>query len=417
MKKLNGEEPRKIQAISLRHIKPTDKTQTIADGHSLYLVVMPSGAMYWRYKYRYGSKRKQLALGVYPDVSLAEARKQHRIAYNLLADGIDPAEERREKKQEAIRSTENQFANIAREWIEVHMSDKTAHHKRRAERLLLEDLSALAYRPIDSIRAPELLAELRKIENRGHIDTARRTRQLAAQLFTYAIATGHAERNIADDLAGTLKKARTENRAAITDPVLLGKLLYDIEHSTSGLVVKTAMQLTPILFQRPGEIRAMEWSEIDFTTRRWEIPAEKMKMRLPHIVPLPEQAIKLLKEIEPYTGRGRYVFPSVRGASRCLSENGVRMGLRDLGYSNEMVTPHGFRATARTLLDEVLRYRVDLIEHQLAHAVKDSTGRAYNRTSFVEDRAEMMQAWADYLDKLRKGAEIMFPDKDDSAQP
>lgn len=408
MKKLNGEEPRKLQAVSMRHIKATDKTQTIADGHSLYLVVMPSGSMYWRYKYRFGGKRKQLALGVYPDITLAEARKQHRIAYNLVADGIDPSEERREQKQEAIRNEENQFAAIAREWLDVHMSDKTEHHKRRAERLLLEDLGGLAQRPIDAIKAPELLAELRKIENRGHIDTARRTRQLAAQLFTYAIATGRAERNIADDLAGTLKKARTENRAAITDPILLGKLLSDMEHSTSGIVVKTAMLLTPMLFQRPGEIRAMEWSEINFTEKTWEIPAEKMKMRLPHVVPLPDQAIELLKGIQPYSGRHRYVFPSVRGASRCLSENGVRMALRDLGYGNDMVTPHGFRATARTLLDEVLRYRVDLIEHQLAHAVRDTNGRAYNRTSFLEDRAEMMQSWADYLDKLRRGAAVVF---------
>lgn len=411
MKKLNGEEPRKIVPISLRHIKPGVKTQTIADGYSLYLVVMPGGAMYWRYKYRFGGKRKQLALGVFPEISLTEARKQHRLAYNLVAEGIDPSEARREKKQEAIRNADNQFSNIAREWLDVQMSDKTDHHKRRAERLLLEDLSGLANRPIDAIRAPELLAELRKIEKRGHIDTARRTRQLAAQLFTYAIATGRAERNIANDLAGTLKTTRTKNRAAIIDPLLLGKLLSDMEHSTSGIVVKTAMLLTPMLFQRPGEIRAMEWSEIDFVEKRWEIPADKMKMRSPHIVPLPEQAIKLLKEIQPYTGRGKYVFPSARGASRCLSENGVRTALRDLGYSNETVTPHGFRATARTLLDEVLRYRVELIEHQLAHTVKDANGRAYNRTSFLEDRVEMMQVWADYLDKLRLGSQLLASTK------
>lgn len=407
MKKLNGEEERKLQAVSLRRIKPTDKTQTLADGHGLYLFVLKSGGTYWRYRYRFAGKQKELALGVYPDITLSEARKQHRLAYNLVADGIDPSEERREQKQEAIRNEGNQFANIVREWLDVSMSDKTDHHKRRAERLLLEDLSGLANRPIDAIKAPELLAELRKIEKRGHIDTARRTRQLAAQLFTYAIATGRAERNIANDLAGTLKNTRTKNRAAITDPILLGKLLNDMEHSTSGIIVRTAMLLAPMLFQRPGEIRAMEWSEIDFSERRWEIPAEKMKMSLPHIVPLPEQAIKLLKEIQPHTGRGKYVFPSARGASRCLSENGVRTALRDLGYSNEVVTPHGFRATARTLLDEVLRYRVELIEHQLAHSVKDANGRAYNRTTFIDDRAEMMQAWADYLDKLRRGAQVL----------
>lgn len=407
MKKLNGEELRKLQAVSLRHIKPTGKTQTFADGHGLYLFVLKSGGTYWRYRYRFAGKQKELALGVYPEITLSEARKQHRLAYNLVADGIDPSEERREHKQEAIRNEGSQFSSIVREWLEVSMSDKTDHHKRRAERLLLEDLSGLANRPIDAIKAPELLAELRKIEKRGHIDTARRTRQLAAQLFTYAIATGRAERNIANDLAGTLKNTRTKNRSAITDPIVLGKLLNDMEHSRSGIVVKTAMLLTPLLFQRPGEIRSMEWSEIDLAERRWEIPAEKMKMRLPHIVPLPEQAIQLLKEIQPYSGRGKYVFPSVRGASRCLSENGVRTALRDLGYNNETVTPHGFRATARTLLDEVLGCRVELIEHQLAHSVKDANGRAYNRTSFIDDRTAMMQVWADYLDKLRLGAQVL----------
>lgn len=406
MKKLTGEETRKLIPVNLKRIKPLDKTQLLADGYGLYLVVSPAGGTYWRYRYRFAGRQKQLALGVYPYISLSEARKLHREAYNLVAEGVDPSEERREQKQEAIRNEENRFAKVAAEWLDVHMSDKTPHHKRRAERLLLEDLSGLAQRPIDTIRAPDLLHELRKIENRGHLDTARRTRQVAAQLFTYAIATGRADRNIADDLKGTLKVARTENRAAITEPELLGKLLWDMQGSASGIVVKTAMLLSPMLFQRPGEIRAMEWSEIDLKAKRWEIPAEKMKMRLPHIVPLPEQAVKLLEELKPYTERSQYVFPSVRGATRCLSENGVRMALRDLGYGNETVTPHGFRATARTLLDEVLRYRVDIIEHQLAHAVKDATGRAYNRTSFLEDRTEMMQAWADYLDGLCDAARL-----------
>lgn len=405
MKKLNGEEVRKLVPIALRHIKASGKTQMLSDGHGLYLVVMPAGATYWRYRFRFAGKQKQLALGVFPDITLSEARKLHREAYNLVADGIDPTEERREEKQAQLKAAGNSFEAVVREWLDVHMSDKTADHKRRAERLLLKDLVGLARRPIDTISAPELLAELRKLEKRGVVDTARRARQIASQLFTYAIATGRAERNIANDLVGTLKTVPTKNRSAITDPVLLGKLLRHMNDSTSGRVVKTAMRLTPILFQRPGEIRAMEWSEIDLVTGRWEIPAEKMKVRLPHIVPLPKQAIELLSEIYAYTGHGKYVFPSVRGSSRCLSENGVRMALRDMGYCNDTVTPHGFRATARTLLDEVLGYRVDLIEHQLAHAVRDVNGRAYNRTSFIEQRADMMQAWADYLDTLKQSAE------------
>lgn len=401
MKKLNGEEVRKLVPIALRHIKASGKTQTLSDGHGLYLVVMPAGATYWRYRFRFAGKQKQLALGVFPDVTLSDARKMHREAYNQVADGLDPTEERREEKQAQLKAIGNSFEIVAKEWLEVHMSDKTAHHKRRAERLLLNDLVGLAKRPVDTITAPELLLELRKIEARGVIDTARRARQIASQLFTYAIATGRADRNIANDLAGTLKTVPTKNRAAITDPVLLGRLLRSMDDSTSGIVVKTAMLLTPILFQRPGEIRAMEWSEVDLVAGRWEIPAKKMKMRLPHIVPLPKQVVALLNEIYAYTGHGKYVFPSARGSSRCLSENGVRTALRDMGYCNDTVTPHGFRATARTLLDEVLGYRVEWIEHQLAHSVRDANGRAYNRTSFLEQRAEMMQAWADYLDRLR----------------
>lgn len=406
MKKLNGEEKRNLAAVALRHIKPTEKTQMLSDGHGLFLLVTPTGSMYWRYRFRFAGKQKQLALGVFPDITLSEARKLHREAYNQVAEGCDPSEERREEKQAHLKATGNSFEAVVEEWLEVHMSDKTDDHKRRAERLLLKDLVGLAKRPIDTITAPELLAELRKIEARGVLDTARRARQIASQLFTYAIATGRAERNIANDLAGTLKTARTKNRSAITDPAVLGQLLRHMEDSKSGIVVKTAMLLTPILFQRPGEIRAMEWSEIDLVAGRWEIPAEKMKMRLPHIVPLPKQAVTLLNDIYPYSGHGKYVFPSVRGSSRCLSENGVRTALRDMGYCNDTVTPHGFRATARTLLDEVLGYRVEWIEHQLAHAVRDANGRAYNRTSFLEQRAGMMQAWADYLDTLRDSAQV-----------
>lgn len=227
---------------------------------------------------------------------------------------------------------------------------------------------------------------------------------MASQVFSYAIATGRTDRNIANDLIGTLKPHKQTHRAAITDTKELGKLLRDMENSSSGIVVKTAMRISPILFQRPGEIRHMEWKEIDFEKALWSIPAEKMKMGNDHIVPLPRQVIALLKEIYPFTGSGTYVFPSARGQSRCLSENGVRTALRDMGYDNATVTPHGFRATARTLLDEELGFRIDWIEAQLAHMVRDATGRAYNRTQFLPQRAEMMQAWADFLDKLRSEA-------------
>ncbi|HLR16644.1 MAG TPA: integrase arm-type DNA-binding domain-containing protein [Alcanivoracaceae bacterium] len=404
MARLNGDEKRRLAAVAVRNVKPTDKVQRLADGYGMFLEVRPTGAKYWRYSYRFAGKQKTLALGVYPEISLAQARELHRKAYNQVDAGIDPAQVRQAEKLTKHIQSNNSFELLSREFIDHQLVDKSEGHRNRAERLLLRSLSPLSHRPIAEITAPELLAALRRIESTGTLDSARRACQLAGQVYAYAIQTGRAERNIARDLAGALRPVKQTHRAAITDPAMLGKLLRDMEHSTSGIIVKTAMKLSPLLFQRQGEIRAMEWQEISWDESLWEIPAEKMKMRKEHNVPLPRQAIVLLKELYPLTGHGKYVFPSARGASRCLSDGGVRVALRDMGYTKEMVTPHGFRATARTLLDEKLKYRVDVIEHQLAHAVKDPTGRAYNRTSFLDERREMMQAWADYLDSLKNEA-------------
>lgn len=410
MKKLDGWESttRKLSALAVNRAAPKSKQYKLSDGYGLNLVINTSGGKYWRYNYRILGRHKTLALGAYPDVSLREARERHREAYNQVLEGVDPAEERKVEKLMRHQSASDTFESLAREWLEVHMEGKSESHRTRSERLLIKELCPhLASRPISEITTLELLAVLRGIESRGTVDTAHRARGVAKQVFAYAIATGRAERNIANDLQGTLKTHRQKHRAAILEPELLGKLLNDMEKSTAGIVVRTAMQLSPILFQRPGEIRHMEWQEIDFDKALWEIPADKMKMRNAHIVPLSRQAIALLRQIQPVTGNGKYVFPSARGGSRCLSDNGVRTALRDMGYSNEVITPHGFRATARTLLDEELDYRVDYIEHQLAHAVKDANGRAYNRTSFIEQRKKMMQAWADYLDKLKYGTEVV----------
>ncbi len=405
MKKLNGEEPRKLAALTVSKAKPCDKKKTLSDGYGLSLLIEPSGAKYWRYNYRFAGKQKTLALGVFPEISLSEARRTHRKAYNMVAEGIDPAEARRGEKQAVLQAMAESFEAISHEWFEMHMHDKSESHKVRTNRILKTRLfPCIGNRPIKDITAPELLDALRKIEKNGSIDTAHRARGVASQVFSYAIATGRTDRNIANDLIGTLKPHKQTHRAAITDIKELGKLLRDMENSSSGIVVKTAMRISPILFQRPGEIRHMEWKEIDFEKALWSIPAEKMKMGNDHIVPLPRQVIALLKEIYPFTGSGTYVFPCARGQSRCLSENGVRTALRDMGYDNATVTPHGFRATARTLLDEELGFRIDWIEAQLAHMVRDATGRAYNRTQFLPQRAEMMQAWADFLDKLRSEA-------------
>ena len=294
------------------------------------------------------------------------------------------------------------FEAVGREWFNRIMPGKSKSYRDRTGRILEKDLyPMLGNRPIASIAAPELLAALRRIESRGANDIAHRAKQTAGQVFRYAVATGRAERDPSGDLKGALKPRRKKHYVAITEPTEVGRLLVAMEGFQGTAVVKTALLLSPLLFQRPGEIRAMEWSEINWDTGRWEIPSERMKMGQPHIVPLSTQATALLKELQPLTGRGRYVFPSARGASRCLSYNGVRVALRTIGYDNDTMTPHGFRAMARTILDEVLGYRVVWIEHQLAHAVRDSNGRAYNRTSHLEGRVKMMQGWADYLDNLK----------------
>ncbi|MCB1686881.1 MAG: integrase arm-type DNA-binding domain-containing protein [Halioglobus sp.] len=394
-----------LTATEVKEAKPLEKPRKLADGGGLYLLLQPNGAKYWRYKYRFGGKEKTLALGVYPEVSLKAARQTHQKARDQLANGIDPGEVRKVEKLTRHLAAAESFEAVAREWFAAKMIDKSESHRKRTLSALEKDLfPALGNRPIAAITAPELLATLRRIESRGAVESAHRTKQTAGQVFRYAVSTGRAERDPSGDLKGALRNAKKRHHPAIIDPAELGHLLIAMESFTGTPVVKTALLLSPLLFQRPGEIRAMEWTEVNWEESRWEIPAEKMKMRQPHIVPLCKQALALLEEMHRLTGRGKYVFPSARGASRCMSENGVRTALRTLGYDNETITPHGFRATARTLLDEVLGYRVDWIEHQLAHAVRDANGRAYNRTSHLKDRTKMMQGWAEYLDNLKAQA-------------
>jgi integrase len=392
-----------LTATEVKQAKPQDKPRKLADGGGLHLLIQPNGAKYWRYKYRFAGKEKLLALGVYPEVSLKDARGAHQQARKKLAIGIDPGSARKVEKLTRHLAAAESFEAVAREWYDQTMPQKSESYRVRTGRILEKDLyPVIGNRPIGEIAPAELLAALRRIEARGANDIAHRAKQTAGQVFRFAVATGRAERDPSADLKGALKpKGQKKHHAAITDPQELGSLLVAIDSFEGTPTVKTALTLSPLLFQRPGEIRAMEWAEINWEESRWELPAEKMKMGQPHIVPLCQQAIAALHEIQPLTGRGKYVFPSARGASRCLSENAVRVALRTLGFDNDTMTPHGFRATARTILDEVLGYRVDWIEHQLAHAVKDANGRAYNRTSHLKDRANMMQGWADYLDNLK----------------
>ena len=360
-------------------------------------------AKYWRYDYRFAGKRKTLALGVYPATSLKLAREKHQRARENLANDIDPSAHKKATSAATHAALANSFELLAIEWSKTR-SKKSESTEKRQNALLEKDLLPhIGNRPIADIKAPELLKTLRKIESRGAIETAHRAKRLAGQIFRYAVATGRAERDPSVDLKDALTQPIKTHFKSITEPAEVGPLITAINNYQATPTVMAALKLSPLLFCRPGELRHLEWSEVNFAETRIELPAPKMKMKEPHIIPLASQAMVILKELQPITGRGKYVFPSARGASRPLSENGVRTALRTLGYTNDQISPHGFRAMARTILDEVLDFPVDWIEHQLAHSVKDANGRAYNRTKHLPQRKKMMQTWADYLDGLLNG--------------
>ncbi len=397
--------------IQVRTAKPQAKDYKLTDGEGLFLLVAISGGKRWRLKYRFGGKEKLLALGTYPDVSLLEARNKRHEARNQLAHGIDPGGERKALKQtehEKQEIIENSFEIVAREWHTKFSGQWTEGHAVTIMSRLERDVFPwLGTKPVSEVRPVDLLAVLRRIEGRGALETAHRVRTICGQVLRYAVATGRAERDAAADLRGALPPTQERHHAAITDPKEVAELLRAIDGFKGTFHVKCALKLSPMLFVRPGELRQMEWAEIDFEEERWNIPAEKMKMKIPHIVPLCKQAITILKELQPLTGFGKYVFPCHRSPLRPMTNNAINAALRRMGYTSEDQTGHGFRAMARTILDEVLQVRPDFIEHQLAHAVKDPNGRAYNRTAHLVERKKMMQLWADYLDGLKKGAKVI----------
>jgi len=389
----------KLTATAVKQAKTKTKPYKLADGGGLYLHLKTAGK-YWRYKYRYAGKEKLLALGTYPEISLADARKLHLEARENLANGIDPSAHKKATSAATHAALANSFEALAIEWSKTR-SKKSESTEKRQNALLKKDLLPyLGNRPIADIKAPELLKVLRKIESRGAIESAHRAKRLSGQIFRYAVATGRAERDPSVDLRDALTQPTRTHFNSITEPAEVGPLIAAINNYQATPVVMAALKLTPLLFCRPGELRHLEWTEVNFAESRIELPASRMKMKEPHIIPLASQSIAILKELQPITGRGKYVFPSARGSSRPLSENGVRTALRTLGYTNDQISPHGFRAMARTILDEVLNFPVDWIEHQLAHSVKDANGRAYNRTKHLPQRRTMMQAWANYLDDL-----------------
>ncbi len=385
---------------AIRNAKPKNKQYKLTDEKGMYLLVNQAGK-YFRLDYRFAGKRKTLALGVYPDVKLAEAREKRDDARKMIANGIDPCQARKAQKSIQIEQAENSFEAIAREWHGKYSTNwADSHAKKIIRRFELYVFPWLGSRPIAQITPPELLAVLRKIERKGILETAHRTKQNCGQVFRYAIATGRAERDPSADLRGALTPVKHGHMATITEPKKIGELLRAIDGYEGTPVAKYAMKLAPLVFVRPGELRHAEWNEIDLEKAEWRIPAEKMKMKDPHIVPLSTQAVEILKKIEPITGKGRYVFPSIRTNLRPMSENTILAALRRMGYTKEEMTGHGFRAMASTLLHEQ-GWLSDIIERQLAHAERNNVKAAYNYAQYLPERRRMMQAWADYLDKLK----------------
>jgi integrase len=390
----------------IRKAKATDKPQKLTDGAGMYLLLNPNGSRWWRLDYRYNGKRKTLSLGTYPDTGLADAREKRDVARKLLAAGIDPSERRKAEKAAGEERAANSFEVIAREWLAKQTW--VEHYRVKVEAWMGKDVYPyIGARPVAELTAPEFLRVARRIEERGAVESAHRVMQTCGQVMRYAIATGPADRNPVADLKGALASPPERHHAAITDPTELGGLLRAIDGYSGDTTTRAALKLSALLFVRPGELRHAEWTEIDLDAGEWNIPAGKMKMRQPHLVPLCEQAVAILRELHPLTGRGQYVFPGGRSPRRPMSNNAINAALRRMGYGTDAMTAHGFRATARTILDEVLGYRVDYIEHQLAHAVKDPNGRAYNRTAHLPERRKMMQGWANYLDGLRVDANVV----------
>ena len=378
-----------------------------ADGGNMYLLVKAAGK-YWRQDYTHADKRKTLALGVYPAVSLAKARQRRDKARELLADGIDPNAAKQEEKQATAAAAANTFEAVAREWLAKTAADRMASTHTKVTTWLQKDvIPFIGTMPISTIGPRDVLGALRHMEGRGALDSVQRVKQICGQVFRYAVATGSAERDVTQDLKGALAKPTAGHFAAITDPKQAGDLMRSIFAYSGHPYTVAALKLSPLVFVRPGELRTAEWAEIDLDAAEWRIPGSKMKMKVDHLVPLSTQAVDILRSVQPLTGHGKYVFPGLRTGERPMSENTINAALRGMGYAENVHSAHGFRAMARTIMDEVLDQRVDLIEHQLAHAVKDANGWAYNRTAHLPARRVMMQTWADYLDKLRIGADVI----------
>ena len=392
--------------LQIQKAKPKEKQYKLADGRGMYLIVTPRGGKYWRLDYRFNGKRQTLSLGIFPSTSLKDARRKCEDTKSLIEDGIDPSLQRKIK----LAGDKDSFEAIAKEWYGKYRSQWTDNHAATTLRRIEANLLPwLGNRPIAVIEPPEILQTLRRIEKRGSLETAHRVQQIVSRIFRYGVASGRCTRDPTIDLKGALPPARSTHFSTITNPTEIGALLRAIDGYRGSPIAQLALQMAPLVFVRPGELRHCEWTEIHFDEATWRIPATKMKMRRDHIVPLSTQTLSILTNLKPLTGTGTYVFPSVRSATRPMSDNTVNAALRRLGYTSDEFTGHGFRSMASTILNENSWNR-DAIERQLAHVDNNSIRATYNYAEYLEERRLMMQWWADHLDNLKnKAAPLELP--------
>jgi len=400
-----------LSDTALRALKPMERRYKKADQRGLYIEVEPNGSKLWRYKYRFEGLEKRIALGRYPDVSLSQARRKQEEARRLLEDGKDPSLERRRERLVASINAENTFGGIAREYIQHKMiGEQRAEVTVAKARWLLEQLNPLANMPVAEIRPAEVLGALRRIEAKGKYETARRCRSFASRVFRYAVATCRAEHDPSAVLRGALITPKVTHHSALTDPKAIGELLRAIDEYPGSMITRIAMQIMPHVMCRPGELRQAEWREFDFDAAIWTIPPGRMKMRQPHAVPLSKQVLGYLDQLHALTGPSGFAFPAFHTFKRPMSENTINQAFRRMGYTSDEMTAHGWRTTASTLLNESGKWNPDAIERSLAHSDPNAVRGTYNRGRYWAERVEMHQWWSDYLDQLRKGADILRPE-------
>lgn len=397
----------RLTDIKIKSAKPKDKPYKYAAGRGLHLLIKTDGSKHWQFRFRFDGKENTISIGRYPEVSLANAEKKATDALELLANGINPSENKKAVKATKTGELANSFEVVAREWANSYFTNKTAsHHDRTMRRLESYIFPWLGSKPISEITAPQILEVVKRIENLNKLETAHRTLQATSQVFRYAVQTGRALRDPCVDLRGALPATVVKHMAAFTEPKQIAELLRAIDGFTGSFTVQTALRLSPLVFTRPSELRTAKWADIDLEANEWRYRVSKTNTM--HLVPLSKQAAKLFADMHPLSGHGEFVFQGGHDPQKPMSAAAINAALKRMGYDTQQdITAHGFRAMARTILHERLNIDPYIIEHQLAHKVPDALGAAYNRTKFIEQRKTMMQQWADYLDELKAGAKIV----------